>query len=88
MDASRWWFLCPGNEDVFKLVVQHFFGRTRGVTGINGAASRISLSSYGVECALLALVRLLCLGIKQRILLRRREHPSGSSLQTLGLPAC
>jgi len=75
-------FLGLGSGAVFKLVPQHFPGRTGTVTGIVGAAGglggffpplilgavRQAFGSYTAGFALLALTSLLCLLLNQRVL--------------------
>jgi NNP family nitrate/nitrite transporter-like MFS transporter len=77
-------FLGLGNGAVFKLVAQHFPGRTGAVTGIVGAAGglggffpplvlgavRQAFGSYAIGFALLALTALFCLVLNQQILVR------------------
>lgn len=78
-------FLGLGSGAVFKLVPEHFAGRTGTVTGIVGAAGglggffpplilgavRQAFGSYTIGFALLALTSLLCFVLNQRVLLTK-----------------
>jgi MFS transporter, NNP family, nitrate/nitrite transporter len=80
-------FLGLGSGAVFKLVPEHFVGRTGTVTGIVGAAGgfggffpplilgavRQAVGSYTIGFALLALTSLLCFVLNQRVLLTERS---------------
>jgi NNP family nitrate/nitrite transporter-like MFS transporter len=77
------WFLGLGSGAVFKLVAEHFPGRTGSATGIVGAAGglggffpplvmggvRQALGSYWPGFLLLGLMALLCLVLNQRLLI-------------------
>lgn len=75
------WFLGLGNGAVFKLVAEHFPGRTGSVTGVVGAAGglggffpplvmgavRQTLGTYWLGFLLLGLMGLLCLLLTRRV---------------------